>query len=91
LEDSKVQIAAVGGAYIGFLILGLYILGKLRDYRVDLAPNQSEFEGRSRIWQLNVLRPSNYDVHGKRWLFWYCATLVVQVMCAGLLLYILIQ
>ena len=84
-------IAAVAGAYVGFVILEMYILGKLRDFRVDLSPNQSGFEGRSRIWQVNVLRPSNYNPTGKRVLFWYCTTLIAQVISAALLVFVVVK
>ncbi|HSY84507.1 MAG TPA: hypothetical protein VK807_22275 [Gemmatimonadaceae bacterium] len=43
---------------------------RLARYRVDLAPFNSPYDGTSRIWQVNVFRPSNYNARGRRLLPW---------------------
>jgi hypothetical protein len=52
------------------------ILVRLREHRTDLQPTQSGFDGSSRIWQVNVMRRSNYTPSGQRLLQWYYLSLV---------------
>lgn len=42
------------------------LFGKLREHRVDLLPHQHGGQGSSPVWQVNVLRPSNYTAAGRK-------------------------
>jgi len=53
------------------MLVSILLLTKLREHRIDLSRGQSVFEGSSRVWQVNVLRPSNYTSEGRRILRWY--------------------
>jgi hypothetical protein len=52
----------------------------LRPYRIDLEPQQSMFEGKSKIWQWNVFNSSNYDAEGKRRLRWCYLAMALQML-----------
>jgi hypothetical protein len=48
----------------------LIMLDALGKHRIDIRPNQSPYDGSSRIWQRNVMRFANYTPRGKRLLRW---------------------
>jgi hypothetical protein len=78
----------VAGLALAFLssVAALILLGRLREYRQDLTRVDSVFEGRSRFWQVNVLRPSNYCRRGRRILLFYVASQLLQLIGIALLL-----
>lgn len=50
-----------GVILIAALLMAVVLLTyRLGDFRVDIEPGVAPFGGRSRIWQANVLRWSNY-------------------------------
>ena len=55
-----------------------FLRTELRRHRTDLLRSQSEYEGASRVWQVNVLRRSGYDDVGRRLLNWYILCLLLQ-------------
>lgn len=57
-------------AFIALGMLEIVLMGLLRGHRIDLRPHEGPTAGRSRIWQLNVLDPRNYDLKGRRLLRW---------------------
>ena len=78
------------------LILLVFILGiaqlimidALGKHRTDILPNQSPFDGSSRIWQRNVMRFSNYTPRGKQLLRWF---LFLQFACGATIIGLLFQ
>jgi hypothetical protein len=72
------------------IFFSLILLPKLRAHRVDLEKGASGFDGASRAWQINVMRPSNYTPEGRRLLVWYYVAVIAQaaaVLFVLLLLY----
>ena len=77
-------------AFIALGMMEIVLVGMLRAHRIDLRPHQGVEAGRSRIWQVNVLDPRNYDSRGKRLLRWLVllnvlslAVIVWLVLSAG--------
>ena len=63
-------------AFVALISLQIVLL-RLVQHRVDLKSNQAVTDGSSRIWQVNVMRPSNYTIAGRRLLRWYYLLLVL--------------
>jgi hypothetical protein len=62
----------------------------LARYRVDLTPFNSPYDGVSRIWQVNVFRPSNYNARGRRllpWLYFLSTLSALSTWGAGALIF----
>jgi len=58
-------------------LLTLILLVNVSQYRVDLRPGQTPFEGASTYWLLNVWRESNYSERGIRLLRWFRRALIL--------------
>jgi hypothetical protein len=67
-------IPLVGAPTVSCLLL----LTRLAEERVDVRPSEGPFAGKSRIWQVNVLTPTNYTARGRRLLRWYILSLLFQ-------------
>lgn len=59
----------------------LILVATLRRYRIDIGPSESFADGRSRIWQVNVLDPRNYDPRGRRLLRWLVLGQLLWIGC----------
>jgi hypothetical protein len=74
-------------AYFTALGAGLLIgLVRLTAERIDIRSGASPFSGASRVWQLNVLRPSNYTPRGRKLLIWFDlgqAALLIGIVLFG--------
>ena len=70
-------------------IVNVILVVRLRDHRTDLLSRQSFAEGNSRIWEVNVLNPRNYDSRGKRLLGWLFLGIAVQLTSLTWLLVLL--
>jgi hypothetical protein len=66
----------------------LIMFDALGKHRIDIRPNQSPFEGRSGIWQRNVIRFANYTPRGKNLLRWF---LVLQFGCGATIIGLVLQ
>lgn len=69
---------------LGVIFLGMgmmILLARLRDHRIDLGPRQGVWDGRSGMWQVNVLSSRNYDARGKALLRWLVLTWVLLAGC----------
>jgi hypothetical protein len=70
--------------------IGLVIYSRIRQYRIDLKPDQSAYEGASSIPQVNYLSPANYSPAGRRLLrlFWvWHGLMFVTVVTDGWLIF----
>jgi hypothetical protein len=47
------------------MMIAVQLIYRLGDFRTDIPRNSAPFGGRSRIWQVNVLRWSNYSPEGR--------------------------
>jgi hypothetical protein len=65
------------------------LINWLAKYRTDLTPFNSPYEGASSIWQVNVLRPANYNERGKKLLPWLYLSLLITQVCLLAILYLI--
>jgi hypothetical protein len=72
------------GVYMFAMIASFALMGRLRDYRIDIKPGQSDFEGSSTVGQLNVFFRSNYSPAGRKLLPWLW---VVQLLAFAFVLW----
>ena len=65
------------------------IFFKLGRYRTDIAPGQSPFGGSSKIWQFNVMSPSNYTEQGRQLLPIFIFSIIASVVSSVIALWAL--
>jgi hypothetical protein len=82
------MLLVIIGTALVLVIAQLVVFVQLREHRIDLRPEQSAFEGYSRVWQGNVLRSKNYTTRGRRWLRWF---VTLQVALGLLVLYLVVE
>ena len=63
-------VFALIAAFVSFVALQI-VLVWLGEHRTDVRRDQAVTDGKSSIWQVNVMRPSNYTPAGRRLLRWY--------------------
>lgn len=71
------------------VVVDLALVNWLAKYRTDLTPFNSPYEGASSLWQVNVLRPENYDKRGKKLLPWLYLSLLITQVCLLAILYLI--
>lgn len=82
IVSAVVYFTALGAG----LLIGLV---RLTVERIDIRSGASPFSGASRVWQLNVLRPSNYIPRGRKLLMWFYvgqAALFIGIVLFGVAL-----
>lgn len=79
------SLILVGSMIPVFMMVGLYLIYHLTKFRTDIDPKDGPFAGRSKVWQVNVLKWSNYSSAGHPYVILLYAILGVLFASFGYL------
>lgn len=80
-SDLKILVAVIAFWVVG--AIGILLFVAIRRYRTDLRPNQTAYEGASRLPVVNYMSPNNYAREGLRLLRWFWAWHIVMLAVAA--------
>jgi preprotein translocase subunit SecG len=66
----------------------LVVMVRATQHRIDIPPGAGFQSGKSKIWQVNVFTPSNYDAAGRTLVRWMWILQVAWIVFALLAIYL---